>query len=100
MAHQTAIVTGGRGIGKETPILLSKMGLNVVICSMTQEIDSTEHQRIVIGTNRGGGVATEGRILGLSFECKWEISFSACCDITCLLCSSSVLNDLSNRPRL
>ena len=39
----TAIVTGGgRGIGKETAILLSKKGLNVVICSRTQkEIDST-----------------------------------------------------------
>jgi short-subunit dehydrogenase len=32
----------GRGIGKETAILLSKKGLNVVICSRTQrEIDST-----------------------------------------------------------
>ena len=39
----TAIVTGGgRGIGKETAILLFKKGLNVVICSRTQkEIDST-----------------------------------------------------------
>lgn len=39
----TAIVTGGgRGIGKEIAILLSKKGLNVVICSRTQkEIDST-----------------------------------------------------------
>ncbi|MGH9973892.1 MAG: SDR family NAD(P)-dependent oxidoreductase [Nitrososphaeraceae archaeon] len=38
----TALVTGGgRGIGKETAILLSKKGLNVIICSRTQkEIDS------------------------------------------------------------
>ncbi len=38
----TALVTGGgRGIGKETAILLAKKGLNVVICSRTQEeIDS------------------------------------------------------------
>jgi 3-oxoacyl-[acyl-carrier protein] reductase len=37
----TALVTGGgRGIGKETAILLSKKGLNVIICSRTQkEID-------------------------------------------------------------
>jgi 3-oxoacyl-[acyl-carrier protein] reductase len=37
----TALVTGGgRGIGKETAILLAKMGMNVVICSRTQgEID-------------------------------------------------------------
>jgi 3-oxoacyl-[acyl-carrier protein] reductase len=39
----TALVTGrGRGIGKETAILLAKKGMNVVICSRTQgEIDST-----------------------------------------------------------
>lgn len=38
----TALVTGGgRGIGKETAILLSKRGLNVIICSRNQkEIDS------------------------------------------------------------
>ena len=38
----TALVTGGgRGIGKETAILLSKKALNVIICSRTQkEIDS------------------------------------------------------------
>ena len=38
----TALVTGGgRGIGKETAILLSEMGMNIVICSRTQkEIDS------------------------------------------------------------
>jgi len=38
----TALVTGGgRGIGKETAILLSKKGLNVIICSRThKEIDS------------------------------------------------------------
>jgi 3-oxoacyl-[acyl-carrier protein] reductase len=39
----TAIVTGsGRGIGKETAILLAKKGVNVVVCSRTQsEIDET-----------------------------------------------------------
>jgi len=38
----TALVTGGgRGIGKEVAIMLSKKGLNVVICSRTQkEIES------------------------------------------------------------
>jgi 3-oxoacyl-[acyl-carrier protein] reductase len=43
LTQKTAIVTGsGRGIGKETAILLSKNGLNVVICGRTQrEIDST-----------------------------------------------------------
>jgi 3-oxoacyl-[acyl-carrier protein] reductase len=43
LTYDTAIVTGsGRGIGKETATLLSKMGLNVVICSRTRrEIDST-----------------------------------------------------------
>jgi 3-oxoacyl-[acyl-carrier protein] reductase len=39
---KTALVTGGgRGIGKETAILLSKKGLNLIICSRNQrEIDS------------------------------------------------------------
>jgi NAD(P)-dependent dehydrogenase (short-subunit alcohol dehydrogenase family) len=39
----TAIVTGsGRGIGRETAILLAKHGVNVVVCSRTQdEIDET-----------------------------------------------------------
>jgi 3-oxoacyl-[acyl-carrier protein] reductase len=43
LINKTAIVTGsGRGIGRETAILLCKKGLNVVICSRTQtEIDST-----------------------------------------------------------
>src|ERR671939_21896 len=39
----TAIVTGsGRGIGKDTAVLLAKKGVNVVVCSRTQpEIDDT-----------------------------------------------------------
>jgi 3-oxoacyl-[acyl-carrier protein] reductase len=41
-AKKTAIITGsGRGIGKETAIILAKKSVNVVICSRTQnEIDS------------------------------------------------------------
>jgi 3-oxoacyl-[acyl-carrier protein] reductase len=32
----TAIVTGsGRGIGKETAVLLARKGVNVVVCSRT-----------------------------------------------------------------
>jgi 3-oxoacyl-[acyl-carrier protein] reductase len=39
----TAIVTGsGRGIGKDTSVLLAKKGVNVVVCSRTQhEIEDT-----------------------------------------------------------
>lgn len=39
----TAIVTGsGRGIGRETAILLARKGVNVVVCSRTKlEIDNT-----------------------------------------------------------
>lgn len=40
---KTAIITGsGRGIGKETAIILAKKSVNVVVCSRTQsEINST-----------------------------------------------------------
>ncbi len=44
----------GRGIGKETAMLLCKKGLNVVICSNTQtEIDSTveEIKQLTNGVN-------------------------------------------------
>jgi 3-oxoacyl-[acyl-carrier protein] reductase len=43
LINKTAIVTGsGRGIGRETAILLCKKGMNLVICSRTRtEIDST-----------------------------------------------------------
>ena len=69
MTYGTAIVTGsGRGIGKETAILLSKMGLNVVICSRTQrEIDSTvkEIKEKIIATKNG---ADDDRILGIKCD--------------------------------
>jgi 3-oxoacyl-[acyl-carrier protein] reductase len=62
LAYKTAIVTGGgRGIGKETAILLSKMGLNVVICSRTgKEIDSTskEIMEIIKSSKQGNGTPT------------------------------------------
>jgi len=49
----TALVTGGgRGIGKETAILLPKKGMNVVICSRTQkEIDAVVKEIISGGNN-------------------------------------------------
>ena len=42
-AKKTAIITGsGRGIGKETAIILANKSVNVVVCSRTQsEITST-----------------------------------------------------------
>ena len=48
---KAALVTGGgRGIGRETAILLSKKGLNVIICSRTQkEIDSAVKEIKSIG---------------------------------------------------
>ena len=50
----TALVTGGgRGIGKETAILLAKKGMNVVVCSRTQgEIDSVVMEIKSMGTNQ------------------------------------------------
>jgi 3-oxoacyl-[acyl-carrier protein] reductase len=69
LTYGTAIVTGsGRGIGKETATLLSKMGLNVVICSRTQrEIDSTvkEIKEKIIATKNG---ADDDRILGIKCD--------------------------------
>ena len=70
MTYGTAIVTGsGRGIGKETATLLSKMGLNVVICSRTQrEIDSTvkEIKEKIIATKNGAD--GDDRILGIKCD--------------------------------
>jgi NAD(P)-dependent dehydrogenase (short-subunit alcohol dehydrogenase family) len=69
LEYKTAIVTGsGRGIGKETAILLSKMGLNVVLCSRTQkEIDSTvkEIKEIVKNTKHGNGTITAAKEDGI-----------------------------------
>lgn len=75
MAYETAIVTGSsRGIGKETAIILSKMGLNVVISSRTQrEIDFTVNQikEIIIGTKNSGGYGAKDdgdKILGIKCD--------------------------------
>lgn len=50
----TALVTGsGRGIGKETAVLLSKKGLNLIICSRSQnEIDSVVKEIKSFGNDR------------------------------------------------
>jgi 3-oxoacyl-[acyl-carrier protein] reductase len=47
----TALVTGGgRGIGRETAIMMAKKGLNVVICSRTQrEIDRVVEESKSLG---------------------------------------------------
>lgn len=70
MTQKTAIVTGsGRGIGKETAILLSKNGLNVVLCCRTQrEIDSTAKEIKEIINTEGA----EDRILCI--RCDVSIS--------------------------
>lgn len=51
---KTALVTGGgRGIGKETAILLSKKGLNVIVCSRTQkELDSAVKEIKSVGNSQ------------------------------------------------
>jgi 3-oxoacyl-[acyl-carrier protein] reductase len=50
----TALVTGsGRGIGRETAILLSKKGFNLIICSRSQnEIDSVVNEIKSFGNDR------------------------------------------------
>src|SRR5918912_4288208 len=58
-AKKTAIITGsGRGIGKETAIILAKKSINVVICSRTQnEINSTVEEIIkLIGNSNVLGI--------------------------------------------
>lgn len=51
---KTALVTGsGRGIGRETSILLAEKGLNIVICSRSQkEIDSVVREIKSIGNSQ------------------------------------------------
>jgi 3-oxoacyl-[acyl-carrier protein] reductase len=55
--HDTVLVTGGgRGIGKETAILLSKKGLNIIICSRTlEEIESTVKEIKSLGNGQAIG---------------------------------------------
>jgi 3-oxoacyl-[acyl-carrier protein] reductase len=50
----TALVTGGgRGIGKETAVFLAKKGMNVIICSRTQEdIDAVVREIKSMGNNQ------------------------------------------------
>ncbi|MGA9298294.1 MAG: SDR family oxidoreductase, partial [Nitrososphaeraceae archaeon] len=45
-AEKAAIITGsGRGIGRETAILLAKRGVNVVVCSRTNsEVNSVKEE--------------------------------------------------------
>jgi 3-oxoacyl-[acyl-carrier protein] reductase len=56
--EKTAIITGsGRGIGRETAILLAKYGVNVVVCSrtdsevnsVTEEIEKVNSKSSVVG---------------------------------------------------
>ena len=64
----TAIVTGGgRGIGKETAILLARKGVNVVVCSRTdsevnpaiEEIKKLTSKRNVLGVKCDAGVRSQ-----------------------------------------
>jgi 3-oxoacyl-[acyl-carrier protein] reductase len=68
LINKTAVVTGsGRGIGRETAILLCKKGLNVVIYSRTQtEIDSTveEIKQMMTKTSDAAAAAAD-RVIGI-----------------------------------
>ncbi len=57
MIKLTAIITGsGRGIGKETALLLAKKKINVVICSRTENDINSVVQEIKEIHNRHQGV--------------------------------------------
>ena len=65
---KTAIVTGGgRGIGRETAITLAKLGVNVVVCSRTEndinsvvnEVKKIGDQADVLGVKRDVSIASQ-----------------------------------------
>ena len=75
-AKKTAIITGsGRGIGKETAIILAKKSVNVVVCSRTQsEISSTVEEIIKLtGNSNVLGIKCDVSILPRSILLSnWE----------------------------
>ena len=69
----TAIITGsGRGIGKETAILLAKRGINVVICSRTKSEINSVVQEIKEINNHSHNYTDQEGVLGM--ECDVTIS--------------------------
>jgi 3-oxoacyl-[acyl-carrier protein] reductase len=65
--NKTAIITGsGRGIGKETAIILAKKSVNVVVCSRTQSEISSVVEEIKKLTNHS-------KVLGI----KCDVSISS-----------------------
>jgi 3-oxoacyl-[acyl-carrier protein] reductase len=71
MQSKTAIITGsGRGIGRETAILLAEYAANIVVCSRTQsEIDSVVKEI--------ENVNNQVNVLGL----RCDVSISSQCDL-------------------
>jgi len=67
LINKTAVVTGsGRGIGRETAILLCEKGLNVVICSRTgAEIDSTIEEIKQMTKTSDAAAAAADRVIGI-----------------------------------
>lgn len=72
-AKKTAIITGsGRGIGKETAIILAKKSVNVVICSRTQsEINSAvEEINKLTGNSSALGIRSD---VSISSQVKYVV---------------------------
>ena len=72
-SKKIAIVTGGgRGIGKETAIILAKKSVNVVVCSRTQsEINSTvEEINKQTGNSNVLGIKCDVSIFRDQFSCQ------------------------------
>ena len=59
-AEKTAIITGsGRGIGRETAILLAKCGVNVVVCSRTDSDVNSVKEEIEKGNSKSSVVGVK-----------------------------------------
>jgi 3-oxoacyl-[acyl-carrier protein] reductase len=79
-SKKTAIITGsGRGIGKETAIILAKKSVNVVVCSRTQSEINTTVEEISKQTSNSS-------VLGI----KCDVSIPSGVQFSCQICNRKI----------